>query len=529
MEYIEQHQSTPWEVHGDIHDHSRVTLSSLRLCFNPISSKLSIGRTVASLNKFEDRISAIYSHIFQTMMGNFTYMTDEYNAYGCKYPGVPVESVNITVRSHKFIPTLRTTLYNGTIFHVPETLTFHNPMTNIGFAVCDDLGISQFNLSELVDVFHTSVWLLTMSVCLMAAYTHPRLRSYNRKDKNQQPLIYQVMKVILEQGNPYSDQVLKSTQERYLASCILFLGIVISNSYKSSNIYRMTRSRPLKLYENFDQILNDGFILLTRATTLKLPVLNKNSIKTTDNKLTIDWETTRTWGYDTVNLSYTTEYPRISISYTSELLSYSDIQGTNLSASIGKVLYSSELHPLAGHELRRPINDIIRSNFTLRFPSRNEFLSNYYKREETLLVQRLRQCNRTAVLIPDVLAARYKRKFQTNSTNRNSIKTLKFGKQKFVSLVEGISFGGLLDSSFSKRLMSCLHSGVIDWWEKIMRLGIEKTRENEDQVSPATINGKLGIIFLVTIAGIALSCVAFCLEMLVHESFPRRKKLRIIW
>lgn len=79
-----------------------------------------------------------------------------------------------------------------------------------------------------------------------------------------------LLKVILDQGNPFPEQHIASLKSKILSITFMLIGIVHSNAYKNTNVYNMILPRsPLPL-EYFWELVERNFIVYTSATSLKM-------------------------------------------------------------------------------------------------------------------------------------------------------------------------------------------------------------------------------------------------------------------
>lgn len=77
-----------------------------------------------------------------------------------------------------------------------------------------------------------------------------------------------IFKVIVGQGDPFLHKVLKSVPIRLMAVAFLFMGIVISEGYKSTNMHNTVTPRKVVSKENVSELVNDKFTIYTRSSHL---------------------------------------------------------------------------------------------------------------------------------------------------------------------------------------------------------------------------------------------------------------------
>jgi len=78
-------------------------------------------------------------------------------------------------------------------------------------------------------------------------------------------IFIQVTKALLEQGDPFSSGVSGTKRLRFSIGTFLLVAIVISNAYKSSNVYNLVLPRKPVPFENLSQLLSDSFKIYSKA------------------------------------------------------------------------------------------------------------------------------------------------------------------------------------------------------------------------------------------------------------------------
>lgn len=90
--------------------------------------------------------------------------------------------------------------------------------------------------------------------------------------------LFSLMKVILEQGDPFPDHVLRDHRKmRLVLGIFLLVGIVLSNGYKYENAYNMIEPRKPVKYANFTELVDANLELYT--VTAKIEIFNVTLIQ----------------------------------------------------------------------------------------------------------------------------------------------------------------------------------------------------------------------------------------------------------
>lgn len=167
-----------------------------------------------------------------------------------------------------------------------KVLQFTNVLSPMSFITCNTKGISLFPFSEFWSVFSKNVWtLLCVSiVTLIFTFKLVSAKHFLEVQSWQPKELLCMLKVLVEQGDPFPNSLLQPIKFRFIVSGLLLAGIVLSNCYKSNNVYNMIRQRDLVPYNQVDEILNDNFTIFSRVMYLNYYLRNylddwlKNSV-----------------------------------------------------------------------------------------------------------------------------------------------------------------------------------------------------------------------------------------------------------
>lgn len=198
-------------------------------------------------------------HVLQLLMGNYTYAINE--THVSKFPGRTVKGEQDLDMQTKV--TINFLNIKGT-YPTISSLSFNNSLMNVRFITCGKRGKSQYDFHQLTIVFNTSIWIAIVMVCVTLSAINMTLTSGGQTQKFATSLI-QVYKVFVEQGNPFPDYISSNFRARFILTGLMLAGILISNAYKSVNVYKMTRPRKPLTYDLLDHLINDNFTLYSRV------------------------------------------------------------------------------------------------------------------------------------------------------------------------------------------------------------------------------------------------------------------------
>jgi len=146
---------------------------------------------------------------------------------------------------------------------------------------CGEPPVKIFSFHELIYVFEAELWVfilafvvivavfiavvdvpvdMTFSLCFKKVWTLEKIVS----------IFIQVTKVLLEQGDPFTSKVAVQARLRFSIGTFLLVGIVLSNAYKSSNVYNLVLPREPVPYENLSQLFADKFDTYSRGQIIGL-------------------------------------------------------------------------------------------------------------------------------------------------------------------------------------------------------------------------------------------------------------------
>lgn len=108
-------------------------------------------------------------------------------------------------------------------------------LTGLRIIGCGRQGLSLLAFSELVSIFDIFIWLEIAAIISLVPVWIKLLWLKTSITAN----IISVLKVILEQGNPFPGSVVNKFRLRCLLVLLLLMGSIISNAYKNTNVYNM--------------------------------------------------------------------------------------------------------------------------------------------------------------------------------------------------------------------------------------------------------------------------------------------------
>lgn len=121
-------------------------------------------------------------------------------------------------------------------------------------------GFSPFQFQELILVFDKWIWFLVINSMVAIAFTLRPLISLNQSSNWMAPV-----KLLLEQGDPFSGNVGTTYKFKVVIGIFMLMGIILSNAYKNSNVYNIISPKKPIPTEFFQELIQDNFSVYTRV------------------------------------------------------------------------------------------------------------------------------------------------------------------------------------------------------------------------------------------------------------------------
>lgn len=450
----------------------------------------------AMLEQRLDRLLDAYAHMLQLLMGNFTYPVNV--THSCNFFGEIRRFANDGLQEKlNYLPKLNLVNYDdkGNISEFPIIL-LNKTLSNIRFVGCGYRGNSEFELSQLLIVFDAKVWIVLCGICVYVSLVISELQSRHSLERLEAS-VFEIYKVFIEQGNPFQDKALSSLQLRVISISALFVGIVLSNAYKSHNVYKMVQPRTPMTYDSVDDLIAANFTLYSRLGYVNMGL---------GSGQTVEWKTPYLVQYgskpDIVTVFLSPVWvPRVILRLESIRYRFGQMILNHPTNSIGS-------HPNATRLLSDSLEFLKSSKGSANNTSQKKIQSFYMNHEENGLLNELCSCRKSAVFLPEILAVKYFKAARNAGFGKVSI-----GKQVFEESPVGINFRGMIPRSVTDRITSLLQSGVQQYWEGLFSFDVNKQfSSNNIEVVPVPLKGNILIIFALGFTGLLFSTVVFFFE-----------------
>lgn len=146
--------------------------------------------------------------------------------------------------------------------HFP--IEINNYANYLRFVSCGQRSKGALPFNEYVAVFNHNVWLciILTVMCLLRILIIPGETISNA--------IFSLLKLFLGQGNPFSKNFLRIFSLKLVILPLTFMGVVLSEAYKNTNVYRMIMPSAEIPYEYFSELVADNFSVYSRTFAVRL-------------------------------------------------------------------------------------------------------------------------------------------------------------------------------------------------------------------------------------------------------------------
>lgn len=456
------------------------------------------------------QVEYAYATVWTSIMGNYTYFGE-----GNKQCLNGFFLNDQTISGSNFIVTFRGTRhlqYTTGGYLYPVDLP--NLVDRLKFVSCGERGFTTFAFGELLRAFDHYVWtVLIISVIAFACSIHGMVGGTVALFPS---ILLTLSKILAEQGNPFSGRFLKNKKLRVILGIYLLFCVVISSAYKNRNIYKMIKSREILEYEKFSELVDANFSIYVRATMIDISISwrpTKEQYKFHVDQHSIYMQPTGV--FSTVQI-----YSEISsLSYVVQARHSSNFNISSKSSqhegvTLSDLQQATSLHPLMPSavvtDVARNISMQHATNYTYMFHDEMKF--NFRKllekAEMRLLNNSLRECNRTAVILPENICLRL-----ANELRSEGFLHVFVGQEIYSSSI-AIAFvlNGFVPRYILKRIQVLQPSGIWERWANFAKS--ESLGSVESIPQGASLQGNIFIVFTFFLGGNIVAVVTFWSEML---------------
>ncbi len=422
--------------------------------------------------RYPDKIQLLafaYASIFKTLVGNVTSNKPK------------VLTANFVFEfERKLHPTVRENPFE-------EHFKIEFKFGQLHIVSCGSRGVESISFLQIVTVFEARIWILLFSFILLIILSSKHLtrRSFSSS-------LLSIYKVLLEQGGPFPENNEMVDKLNPMICGILLTGLVISNAFKSENVYNIVTPRQLISYRTISELFEDNFKIYSRITQLKYDNLWQEFgwvFKANDEHNMFLFH--KGW-----SIYANAEVEKVFVNLDDTL------QGMHLK--------KCQMHPDTLNQLVEPLDllEPLSKSGVLDWKIPNEPDSEkefntlnrrFWNNQNALIAKDMHNCSKTAWILPNYLAQDISRSL-TKSGNHSDVGTFAFSKP-FLYL----RLTGLFPLSLLNQYSKVLASGLVDWWPNfINRTDLRRTSEKMPPKKP-NMNGHTQVIFIILGSGLLIA------------------------
>lgn len=460
--------------------------------------KLRSGRNVKFSNIFEpqrysirERVAFSHSQVWYSIMKNFS-VSD-----------APL-SRDKTTNFH-FVISLFSQAYSGSTYVFPHYV--RDDLSKLKIVGCGKKGLSSLQFLELTNVYDKSVWLAIFISGVFVSLT----TSLISKEGVTKCEVISVIKILLEQSNPFPREIENERKLRVIIILILLMGIVLSNAYKNTNVYKMVIPRIPVSFQYFTELVENNFQIYTRSVDLFVEypgytLGHRNG-----------WHEEHIQNQSFILLSevgaLSNRYKHITMPLEKETKSGKSLVENRLLDAVG-------FHPLIISSLSKLLHENL-SNVTTYWEAQtvsDEILPKLRFLEDIKLLEFLEGCNKTAVVMPDYIS----RKIYKKLIREMKLPHAFFGEESFSDVDWMFSLKGIVPPNLIKRIHGVAESGIWKWWVELFE-GKYLPNEHASHVGAVSMTGNIVIVFVVWLVGIGVSIFSAIPEKIYYHIFIQQR------
>lgn len=513
------------ELGGRAQKNKDGVLIGLRRCSNSYThSDRSIAWATAGIRDTEKRLSEAYTHMVLLIFRNVTYSPTSNTL--CK-DGKIISNQAPFTRKPIIGTEILLTLYKDFERPLVSQMVFNNSLGNLRFIVCYNKGTKALPVNEFFSVFEHPVWMwmgITLAFCVLSMKISDCMTGVTATAINTCGHITSLLKVLVEQGNPFLDSLMERTSLKWLTIAVLITGTVLSNGYKNTNVYNMILERNRETYEAFSEIEDGNFSLYFRVGTAsyyfnksmiaafqlrhhKIPYTEKEALAAISE---LDWSGGKKHVVRAFDLATTYKFGFRILADTEVTSLIADYKLNKVARKLWNLMPKSSFHPKTLDVLVSPLLQLIRQERHAEEFGDPTMEDAFHDAQYEMIYSVLSECKKQAFLLPEWYAFNLQADL---FKNKNAIADV--GKDLLSKTIIGTNFVGFVSIPMLKRIPRLIQSGIPDWWRRYLsrtKLSFEELKG--DDPKPASIKGNTLVVFLLWTIGTSTGIVLFGLEEL---------------
>ncbi len=146
-------------------------------------------------------------------------------------------------------------------------LRFENKFSSLRFVSCGSRGLESLQFHQFVSVFQSNLWVGMLTAAIVQIVAMNMLRG-SICPLNSIEKIICLIKVMLEQSDPFSERFIKSGAFRLLICGTLMGGLVLSNAFKSTNVYNIVLPKHILGFNTIEELAANEYSVYTKLVSI---------------------------------------------------------------------------------------------------------------------------------------------------------------------------------------------------------------------------------------------------------------------
>ncbi len=418
-----------------------------------------------------DKLAFAYASVFKDILGNVTSSKPE-TLIGMSLLGFE--------RRIEFLILEENDIRN-------EDMTIEFKFGQLHIVSCGSRGIEPISFLQVATVFENGIWVfLFLIVISLTGFSYHLLR------RSFSASLLSIFKVLVEQGDPFPENNKIIKKLKFVVCGTLLAGLVISNAFKSDNIYKVVTPRQRISYESLDELLEDNFRIFSRISTF-------------------DYQFDSNLGYFYLEQDNHT----FRAAYNDRWQGSGETEAYHFINRSSNLFQNFQMHPDTFKVFAEPIDlfdPLLRTgeiNLKCTYWCDVTFAQErFWTNQKDLIVKDMENCSKTAWILPKYYAEDISKNLRKSGHHSD------LGEMAYTKLYLCVGLNGLMPLSLLGQYSLIQTSGILEWWSNLInRTDIIVTNENIPPSKP-NMKGHLQVLFYGLSIGHSIAFVGWIFELL---------------